>query len=137
MEDVYQKLSQTFQEMSRYNALLDAAAESAAKAAATAAAESQPPEEAATPDVSTAGVLAITTELRPVTGTARDSPYSARTVVARTTRVPQSASSDSANAAAATQPAAKPKPPRERSEAELLASVAKLHRSTPAADMDQ
>ena len=141
MEDVYLQLSQTFQEMARYNALLDAAAESAAKAAATAAAESTPPEEASHPAEAAGGVLAITTELRPATGTARDSPYSARTVVARA-RVPQSASSDPANAApathaAATQPAAKPKPPRERSEAELLASVSKLHRSTPATDMDQ
>jgi hypothetical protein len=140
MEGVYKILSDTFQEMATFNALLDAAAEKAATLAATSAAETKPPEDVAALEADPTGILAITTSLRPTTAAgSRDTPYAARTVIARPTRTPQSASTDPGNSAAAAvvQPAAKTKPPRDRSEAELLDSVNKLHRATPASDMDQ
>ena len=50
MEGVYKTLSSTSEEMARYNAMLDAAAEAAAVAAATRATETKPPEEGAAAD---------------------------------------------------------------------------------------
>ena len=124
METVYQTLSNTFKEMSTYAVMIDATAEAAATQAATGAAETQPPAVSAGAADGAAGVLAVTTSLRPDTGPGREAPYAARTVITRPPRALLSASSDMAGTAAQTD---KPKPPRDRSEAELLTSVSKFH----------
>ena len=137
LEAMYAGFAKMLEEMAKCHAMLDGAAEKAAREAATRAAQSTPPEGSIAADNGSTGVLAITTALRPDGGTARDTPYTAATVIARPTRTTQSASSDAGSAASPSQQAAKAKPPRERTEAELLASVAKLSRTTPVSDMDQ
>jgi len=135
LESMYKGFADMLEQMAKCDAMLDGAAEAAAAAAR--AAHTKPPEEVAAASSEPTGVLAITTDLRPDGGGARDTPYAARPVVARPTRTPQSSSTDPGNAAATVQPDAKTKPPRESSESELLASAAKLRRATPASDMDQ
>ena len=137
LEGMYKGFANMLEEMAKCDAMLEGAAETAAAEAAARAANTVPPEGSTPASPEPAGVLAITAELRPDNGVARDTPYAARAVVERPRRLPQSASTDLGNTAAAAQPETKTKPPRDRSEAELLASAAKLRRATPASDMDQ
>ena len=134
METVYQTLSNTFAEMSKYAAMLDAPADAAAAKAAANPAESQPPAVDAGAAGGATGVLATTTSLRRDSAPSREAPYAARAVIARPAKTAQSASSDVAGTAVQ---AEQLEPPRERSEAELLDSVSKILCSTPANDMDQ
>jgi len=142
LEAVYKTLSDTFAEMSQYKARLDAAANAAATKAAERAAATKPPDEVLAIEGGAApatGLLANPAALRPDTGsnTARDSPYAARTVVARPARADQTASSDMAGTTAATATAASNKPAKERTKAELFESVAKQAKVVDAAAMDQ
>jgi hypothetical protein len=141
LEPLYLVLSNAFAEFGKYKAMLTAAAETAAAKAAEKAAASKPPElDSPTDGGAATGLLAVTAgPLRPEGTLGRETPYTARTVVARPNRQPQPAGTDMGNAAGTTPTAAAAtapkKPPRERTEDELLASVPKVSKTVDGAAM--